>query len=275
MPAPPPPSPSFRRPPVVETVLTVQFEPLPGFLPVHLIDWFQTNRGTYPQFLLEHRLRPIVLPARLRGGTTPPRPALSDAARVVARSEDGSWAVQFQADRLAVNWRGPGETEPYPRFEQAAKRFAEVWGTFLEFARAKTLGRVRPNVGEVNYLNLIPPPPGVPAGEDFARVLCLVPPNQPSGITPLPPAAGCDLNRVFEFPQESGRGRRLLTEARLTTRGGGVDRQTLFKLTAQVTMDGGPEVASGLSAAHDLVVRGFVALTDGDVRRDRWQQDRP
>ena len=275
MSAPSTPSPSFRRPPVVETVLTVQFASLPGFLPVHLIDWFQQNRTDYPQFLLERALRPIRLPLRLREGLPASRPPGSGSPRAVVRSDDGNWAVQFQADRLAVNWRGSESVGPYPRFRAAAERFGAVWERFLRFAREEGLGRVRPEVGEVRYLNLIPPP-DVPVGEDFARVLCVAPPNTPDRFPPLPPPTACELNRTFEFPADNGwidRGGRLLTEASLTAPGDSPDRRTLFKLTAQVTMEGGPEVASGLSAAHDLVTHGFVALTDGDVRRDRWQQD--
>jgi len=117
--------PDFDRPPVVETLLSAQFELIAGMSTVHFGLFWQRIRDEFPRT----EERPALEPAFERFGERPRRDrrfrieVREDARpqRMWFVNEPGIQMIQLQMDRFIKNWRKTGDDEVYPRYEQAIK----------------------------------------------------------------------------------------------------------------------------------------------------------
>lgn len=155
------PLPSFKIPPVIETVLGVQFDPLTELQSCHLgALWERMFRAEFP--LTEDRapLDPVVetygapqtaIPRlRLQMVERPPVP------RCWFVKADGSELVQVQQDRFIHNWRKRGERDEYPRYENIRLQFSTEMEKFQEFLTDEGFGKIHANQWEVTYVNHVP-----------------------------------------------------------------------------------------------------------------------
>jgi len=152
--------PSFDRPPVVELVMGVQFEPLKKLQASYLGLFWETVRDAYskcsenppitPQ--LEDLGRPGALKDMgLQLSQVPPLP------RVFFEDASGQWLIQLQRDRFLHNWRcGPREGG-YPRYPAVRERFFSQWSNFQQFVADNELGDINVTQLEITYLNHVAP----------------------------------------------------------------------------------------------------------------------
>jgi hypothetical protein len=151
--------PDFEEPPVVETVLSVQFEPLTEMRTAHLgLLWerFRTNfpkteeRPTLAQIFEQFPEAPRArLGLELQTYETPPVP------RLFFITTKGNEMIQVQPDRFIKNWRKEGEGETYPRYEHIKASFQRDFAVLQEFVTANHLGTPHINQCEVTYVNHI------------------------------------------------------------------------------------------------------------------------
>ena len=153
--------PDFQDPPVDEVVLGIQFDPPHSYTSVYASKIWDLYRAEFPKVIEVPRLEPQF---EIFGGNAPPGinfnfgpPPLR--GRLWFLSEDESHLIQFQEDRLFLNWRKRpnGLTEqPYPRYEQIAAAFrhsvellnnlfVETFGNGLQITQA-----------EAAYINNVP-----------------------------------------------------------------------------------------------------------------------
>lgn len=147
--------PSYRKPPVVETAISVQFDPVKALKNVHLYGFWSEIRDTYPdtedQEPLEFRTE--LFGDRIhRGPRLPQIQFRPHASRVQARSSDGRSMVQLQNGRFVFNWRRTENSE-YPRWSKTYPEFCVRYAKFVEYIRKQNLGEVVPNQWEVTYVN--------------------------------------------------------------------------------------------------------------------------
>lgn len=110
--------PDFRKPPLAETVLSLQFEPIAGLTTAHLGLLWQRFREQLPLIEEQPPLPPVVEkfgpPAPSQVEVTveekPPVP------RLWFLNQDKTELIQVQADRFIHNWRKIEGLELYPRF---------------------------------------------------------------------------------------------------------------------------------------------------------------
>lgn len=147
--------PDFKRPPLIEVALGVQFEPLPQMRQGHVGLFWAEIRHLYP---VARDLPPL---AAVREDLDDEGPVftfqISDVPelhRAWFASEDDTLLVQVQSDQLIHNWRQV-RGEPSPRFETLYGTFAERLGQFeAVLAGAGVPIPVRQQV-EVTYVNWI------------------------------------------------------------------------------------------------------------------------
>jgi len=149
----------YDRPPVVETILGVQFERLAGFCNGHLGAFWKTlDQEEWPTAADAPPLPPqferFTEEARWARGLQF-RLSQDPAARLQIKNRNGDRMIQVQNNRFHFNWLGQAGGE-YPRYERVREGFVEVLQRFLEFLRAEQLGPFRANQWEVTYLNHIP-----------------------------------------------------------------------------------------------------------------------
>ncbi|QDU47608.1 hypothetical protein Mal52_61430 [Symmachiella dynata] len=264
------PSPSFGNPPVVETVLSIQFDELEKFRTTHFGLFHSTTMDRYPDAVDKQRLDGITeafpLTPRIRKLQITPHEGTPE--RVWFRDHSGCEMIQLQPDRLAFNWCRRNDAPEYPRYEPNRTKLLEEFENFNEFATAQELGAIRPNLCEVIYVNHIHPQDNEDVMDCFASVFAGVNWISTDGWLPQPPEI-VTFNRVFMIPPKKGR---LYIEANIAS-GKNTKQFILLKITARVTHNDGDQLIESLDLAHEWVVKSFVSVTDEEVRHNRWGQE--
>ena len=151
--------PNFKKPPLAETVLSLQFEPLAGLTAAHVGMLWQRFRNRLPLIEEHPPLRPVF-------ETFEPPSAAQVEVTVEAKlpvprlwflNEKKTELVQVQADRFIHNWRQMQGLEPYPRYEAIRKKFCDEVTVLEEFLKDEGLGTLAVNQCEVTYVNHIEP----------------------------------------------------------------------------------------------------------------------
>ena len=153
------PLPDYDNPPVIETVLGVQFERLPGLTNGHLGAFWKTlSASEWPTVSdapsLEPQFERFEQSARWVRGlhiqlTQDP------TSRLQVKNKAGDRMIQVQNGRLHFNWLG-AVGGAYPRYEHVREGFDAALRSFLEFLTQEKVGEFRPNQWEVTYVNHIP-----------------------------------------------------------------------------------------------------------------------
>ncbi len=255
------PLPSFKTPPVVETVLGVQFEPIRSLTNAHLGAFWQTLGLDWPnvvdappleqqfeQFGDERTWGPLGLQLKL---TSEP------ASRLQIRNKSNDRMIQVQNGRFHLNWLGQAGGE-YPRYNNVRPEYDKLFSRFCAFVKNQSLGDLRLNQWEVTYVNHIPKGTLWNAPSDVPSVSLLF-----ASPPPLPMVAGPEsLSGAWHFEITPKKGR-LHVEIRHGRRTTPDDKEILIiTLTARGSLSpADPRYDVGLDAGHEAIVRSFKALT--------------
>jgi uncharacterized protein (TIGR04255 family) len=149
----------YERPPVVETILGVQFDPLPDFSNAHQ-GLFWTSLGSeWPKIAdsapLEPQYERFTEESRWVSPSIAFRMAQTVPSRLQITNRNADRLIQLQNGRLHLNWLGRGGAN-YPRFQQMLSEFLEVVDRFDRFTVDRGLQTFRPNQWEITYINHIP-----------------------------------------------------------------------------------------------------------------------
>ncbi len=168
--------PDYADPPVVETILGVQFDRLRDFKNAHLgAFWKKLDSGEWPAVEdvppLPQQFEEFDKSARWSGGIKL-QLTQDPSCRLQIKNQDGNRMIQLQNNRLHFNWLGDSG-EPYPRYETVRDEFQDVLAILVEFIEQEGVGAFQPNQWEVSYLNNIPQGTvwKTPADWDFFRPL--------------------------------------------------------------------------------------------------------
>lgn len=151
--------PDFLTPPLDEVVLGVQFAPCSAYLSVHAEKVWELFRKEFPEVQEHPALEPQF---EVFGGHNPLSsiqikfglpPAKS---RLWFISQDQNHLIQFQNDRLLLNWRKQPNGQEYPRFESIAKGFSEYLAKLEGFFQKTFAQQLVINQAEVSYVNIVP-----------------------------------------------------------------------------------------------------------------------
>jgi uncharacterized protein (TIGR04255 family) len=258
--------PDFSNPPVVETVLSVQFDRLGAARTAHFGLYWNEVHGRFPKTEERVELPPAVerLPDPSPSGIgiqfealdAPPTP------RFWFANEAGTELIQLQRDRFIKNWRKAGEGDQYPRYEHVREGFEQDFSGFRDFVSRHQLGTVRINQCEVTYINHIVAGQGWNSHADISKVLSVW--RQPD--TPYPgPAQDLMFHARFPISDESGAfvGRlhvTLQSTVRLT------DGVPMFVLNFIARGQIG-EGTAFFDLGREWIVRSFKELTTPDMHQ--------
>ena len=252
------PMPHFGSPPVIETLLGVQFSPLAGFSMAHFGLYWSRVRSKYP----DQEIKPPLVPVLEEEQRPVGGPALG--LQLVSEPEARCWLidasatqlVQIQRDRFIRNWRRVRADDRYPRYETLKPLFSEDWGQFVDFLGQEGLGVPEINQCEVTYINHIE----VGAGwETFGQVDKVVSLVTTGSQRFLPEPEMLTLEARYPMP-EGGRLRVMMQPAIRRQ-----DAKEVLQLT--LTARGRPrrpELGASLEwfdLGHEWIVRGFTDLT--------------
>jgi len=169
------PLPEFQHPPVVETALSVQFDPIRGMHASHFGLYWQHIRQQFPATEERDALEPAfeLFGERAKRGQRirfESRDSLR-LGRVWYVNAKGTELIQLQADRFVKNWRKTGQADVYSRYEKTVKPgFERDLKTFTEFLASEDLGPMTINQCEVTYVDHIVAGEGWQTWSDAPRV---------------------------------------------------------------------------------------------------------
>lgn len=252
--------PDFSNPPVVETVLSVQFDRLALMRTAHFGMYW---RGIYDRFpKTEERVElPRIVeppPQQLPSGVGIQFEALEapPAPRFWFANEKGTELIQVQKDRFIKNWRKTGDGDEYPRYESVRDGFDRDFSGFREFVSKRQLGEVRVNQCEVTYINHIFAGKGWETHADIDKVFTLW--QQPSAAFP---GRAQDTAFHSRFQIADSRGNfvgRLHVKVSPVIRPPDGCPMFLLELTARGQID---ESMSFFDLGREWIVRSFKSIT--------------
>ncbi len=152
----------YPHAPVVEVVLSVQFEKLLDLDSPRIGLYWSSVRGRFP-FAEQHPPQPPIQEIFAPPESAPRalRIELTDAVptpRFWLLNQDRSQLIQIQDDRFSHNWRK--KVSPYPHYETVRDAFTDELVAFDGFLRDQGIGPLVPNQCEVTYINHVSIPPG-------------------------------------------------------------------------------------------------------------------
>lgn len=154
------PRPNYRTPPVVETILGMQFERLGGMSNAYLgAFWKSLNTNQWSQVadapLLQSQFERFTKSASWGKGIAF-QLSQDHSTRLQITNSGNDRMIQVQNTRLHLNWLGRGG-EDYPRYDAVRADFHEIAASFISFVdQHENIGSLKPNQWEVTYINHIP-----------------------------------------------------------------------------------------------------------------------
>lgn len=264
--------PDYGSPPVVETVVGVQFKALPMMTNAHLgVFWQSLGREEWPTVVdapplpgQEERFSPEAhwgKAFRLQLTQSP-------SSRIRITNRDGTRMIQLQNGRLHLNWLGAGGDQ-YPRYHTVRAEFIRCLRRLLEFVQSAELGSVEADQWEVTYVNHIPRSSvwESPADWNFFKPLNGVP-----TIDGLIEAESFSGEWHFVIPGQRGR---LHARWQHAHPGGGQGAELIrLDLTARGAVARSSDVETsiicGLDLGHSTIVRSFRHLMS-DRANQEWK----
>lgn len=263
--------PKFRRPPVVETALSVQFSPLLGLSNAHLGWYWGKLLGPkdWPQVIEQPRL--IDLPERfddvnwsnLPGGIGVPFPF----GRFQFIRADQERMIQVQNSRFIYNWRR--RENEYPTFDKILPEFESHLNGFTTFCKQELDVEPMFAFWELIYVNHIFQGELWKQPVDWPKILPgLLIPHVSEEASLFETANG---EWHFRLHDSRGRLRIAIMHARFQEHG------QQEALVVQITARGsaGPEkgyrVLDGLNIGHAAIVKTFTNITSQRAH-DVWER---
>lgn len=261
----PAPFPHYNEPPLIETVLAVQFAPLRGLSTAHIgLFWDRLGSAWTRVEEVEARGQIVQVVPRSDGwlGDAVFFPGRMNRLRIL--QEPGDRMLQIENGWFAYNWRRPRQDAPYPRFATLLPEFLDLFSKWQGFLSEQQIGAVAPNLWEVSYVNAIEKGSVWNSSEDWAKVLpelLKVPKLGPLGA----PMTG---QLRWRFPLLSDSGFLEISLNHIVN--AGHDREALqIVQLARGVLSSLDQVQAGLETGHDAIVRAFEVMAS-DEAQQHW-----
>ena len=265
--------PEFENPPVVETVLGAQFDPITGLQNAHLGLFWQFLQKEWPDGgwteideipPLEQQAEVFKEKQNWANMGLQLRLTENPANRLRIKNVAQDRMIQIQNGRLHFNWLGGGE---YPRYHKVKPEFEKTLEIFKRFLKATFKEEPRFNQWEVTYVNHIPKGELWSDPGDWYKVVNIVP--KPAPIEAPLKFDAIASNWQFTIEPELGRLYVQLNHAFLH------DKNTevlLMKLTARGPIQDGMEenLIGGLDLGRKTIITTFRDLTS-ESAHEYWR----
>ncbi|HEV2366012.1 MAG TPA: TIGR04255 family protein [Caulobacteraceae bacterium] len=158
--------PHFRRAPVTEFAISIQFEALDKFNFAHIGPLHQSFASEFPGIEFHPPIPPMI---EVFGPVTPtinlpfllPWASIGQIPRMWMLDDKNEKLIQFQQDRFVINWRKTKENMEYPRYPGLRDEFFVDLEKLRAFLSERELGEIIPVQCELTYVNQVPAPEGV------------------------------------------------------------------------------------------------------------------
>ncbi len=261
--------PSFKRPPVIETVLGVQFAPLRALTNAQLGAFWAGIQEGWPIAKHASAIPPVYehFGGEQSWSLFGSHFSISQdpSCRLRFQNQDKTQMIQIQNGRLHFNWIST-ENASYPRYTLVKERFDTVYQSFLDFVSANNLGDLKPNQWEVTYVNHIRQ--GT-VWNDLSDVSKLF--RGLFSVTPkmrMATIESIEGEWHYEIPPQRGR---LHVEIKHGKPSEKDDKEIIrMQLTARGPLSDSLSFGDGLDLGHETIVLSFVDLTSQEAH-NYWE----
>lgn len=256
--------PSYRKPPVMEVVCGLRFEPLEGFKIPHVGLFWEKVRKEFPN--CQHAL-PLGL-----GGPSSTDPATGlPVPRVWLINRADDRLIQMQRDVFIYNWRKRKENQPYPRYRRILKSFKRNLDRFTTFLDDHGINLPTPTECELTYINHIVQGQGWQTAADAGKIFRDF--NWRSGRSRfLPNPIETAWRTTFALPEDKGR-----LNVKLEQRTRAIDNMPVLVLELSARGIGSDKSLHALWSwfpiAHEWIVRGFADFASSQIQHEVWERD--
>lgn len=257
---------SYKQAPVIETVLSIQFKPIPNFTIPHFGIYWKQTLAEFPQ----SEIKPPILhmieefsrgPSQRSSGIDLEIPT-ERAIRYWFLDKTRNSFIQLQQDRFIYNWQRVIEADVYPRYRTTRSKFLSEWQKFCDFLESEKLGRPEVDQCEVTYVNHLENTAGWNSYGDLSKVV-----SYWSGKTSgsfLPEPEKININARYVMPNNQGR---LYVSIQPVIRA----RDAMEVLQLNLTARGAPvsskteDVFNWLDLGRQWIVEGFTDFTTNEM----------
>jgi uncharacterized protein (TIGR04255 family) len=262
--------PSFKKPPVCEVALAVQFNEIREFKTYHYGLYRQRVIQRFPLFEEQSPLQrwdekkipgPIIPQIGVMN--------LPQLRRCWFVENNKNRLIQLDPEHFVYNWRKVTGQETYPRYEKSIRpEFISQWEGALGFFREQGFGNIVCNHWEITYVNHIDKGQGWNNLEDLNKIFTIW-----SGMKKrefLPVFEHLNVNCSWLFPKENGRLRMTLEPA---IRQSDRKETILIRFVARGWLGQGTteNLLQGLDQGHEWIVRAFADLTTPEAH-NIWER---
>ena len=152
--------PNYDNPPLTEVIVGVQYEPFEKFNAIMLGEIYSLFKPNFPEVEEKPWLPPkmetfggVSAPPAIQFGLLPD--PMAPRLWFLSRSKDH--LLQFQKDRLLLNWTKRDSGDAYPHFDGILDTFVTCLGQLGKYYSSKGHA-LRLSQAEVSYVNTIPVP---------------------------------------------------------------------------------------------------------------------
>ncbi len=272
--------PSFKKPPLSEVVLSVQFEPLHKMQSAQIgVLWSTVFRSKYPHTEQHPKINETIErfgepehPAKelikldLSGGP--------DTPRCWFISEDGTELIQIQQDRLLHNWRKTRDEDGYPRYEAVRAEFSQDLQSLYSFVEKENIGAISPNQCEVTYINHIVTNEGWQDHSELSKIVPSWNPTYSDDFLSEPENTKIATQYIFNTPNDNEPWGRLYINVQPAFYK--KDNQPVYTMT--LTARGHPltpdidGVLQFLNSGRENIVRAFTSITSSGMHKV-WEKE--
>ncbi len=259
--------PDFKKPPLSEVVLGVQFSQPKGYQQIFAGEVWELFREDYPHVQEQMPLQPnfevFGLPSQ---GTVISHLNFGTGSFLHNRfwflTPKGDELIQFQQNRFLHNWRKIGDqSNEYPRFESMSERFEAELNKFQNYVGSLESQELLINQCEISYINHITDADGIKNFSDWL--------NYVSDEKMMLDDFNLRFSEVLNDRSNNPIGR-LICETSL-----GITQEAKWMILFTLTVRGTPESNTINSAlefikkGRDLIVCRFSELTT-DKAHEKW-----
>ncbi len=263
----------FSNPPVIETVLSVQFCPIEGFTLPHLGLYWQAIRKEFVHFESKAPLGHVKESFPSVAKRNEPTVSFYGAGGILFRAwfldEKRNQILQVQNDRFIHNWQKISGNETYPKYESVRAKFQMEWERFNTFLVNEGLPKPEVNQCEVTYVNHIEYEKGWKGYGELAKVIAVWSGNHAGDHLSAP--ENINLNVTYRLPDDHGR---LYVAMQPVIRTRDAKEVLQLNLTARVVAHTAStdDVLKWLDLGRYWIVQGFNDITTPEIRRNVWGQ---
>jgi uncharacterized protein (TIGR04255 family) len=256
----------YSNPPVVETVLSVQFDPLPNLGAGQLGSYWKTLGDDWPHVTDVPAVDPVYERFETSKMWEPPALGFKFSQKMDLRLQIRNRTtkdrmIQIQNGRFFYNWLGTPR-KAYPSYESVRPEFDEQWDRFREYVISQADNNaVRPNQWEILYVNHIPRGTAWNKLAELPEVLTFL--SQPNfehlGLTP----EGIGGEWRFEIQPKKGR---LYISLGLKVSEDGTPCIVMTLTARGPIVDGSISLDDGLEIGHKTITEAFDRLTSSKAQ---------